>query len=432
MLNTNSLVTLIETMSEAKGDKVTYEEFNDELMKLHKDVLGIKENEDIFIVYSNNFETNQDPTSIEFNCKSMIFDRQTFTPIVTQYNNVLYNDNALKFIETVDWNNVTAQKCYEGTLIIVFNHNNKWYTSTRRCFDANESVWVKGNSYGQLFAEAINNNFTYDDLNPDYCYHFVLVHHKNKNIVSYSNLENTYSDVYHILTTEKYTMNEVESIVPNVKTIPEEKFNNIGEMLDQLNNFNSNDVTQQTISLEGFVLRCYTGTVHNSPFVTLKLQTKLYETLTRYKPNNSNIYQCFLELYQIDKLTSFIPFFIQQCGQNENCGMIINTIHFAMRNMATELKTLYFMTRKKNNAEIYSALPKSYKNVVFGIHGIFLNNNSIPISGLAVYNYLKFLPSKHLRQLFSDRHTMSMDNKFTFINRNCNYSTTLVAKMFGI
>ncbi len=432
MLDTNPILALIDNMSQDKGEKVTYEEFKSKLTELHGSVLGLKENDDLFILYSNNFETDQDPNSIEFNCKSLIFDKKLLTPIVTQYNNVLYNEKALAFINNANWSNMTVQKCYEGTLIIVFNHNNKWYTSTRRCFDANESTWIKGNSYGQLFAEATSKNFTFDDLNPDFCYHFILVHHKNKNIVSYSNLGDEYSDVYHILTTEKYTMNEVEFVIQNVKTIPEENFNNIDEMLGQLHNYNCNDVNQQTISLEGYVIRCYTGEVHNSQFITLKLQTKLYETLTKYKPNNSNIYQCFLELYQINKLTSFIPFFIKQCGQNENSGTIINTIHFSMKNLATEFKTLYFQTRKKNNTDMYTALPSSYKKLLFEIHGIFLNNNSLPISGLAVYDYLKFMPGKNLRQLFNDRQAMLTNDKFAFINRNCNYTTALVSKMFGI
>jgi hypothetical protein len=433
-MNTHPLTILINSLEEAKGSKITYEEFKDEVIKLHASSLGLKDNDDLFVVFSNNTTSVQNEADISFHCKSIIYDKNTMTPIVSQYNNVLYNENSVKFMETANWANVTVQKCYEGTLLIVFNHNNKWHVTTRRCLDADASVWVKNNSYGQLFAEAIGDKFTFDNLDVNNCYHFVLVHHKNKNIVSYSDLGDDYKNIYHVLTTEKYTMKEVNYVIPNVDIIPEEQFDNINDVLIKLNDHNCSDVNLQTITLEGYVLKYYTGEVHNSPFVTLKLQTKLYETLTRYKPNNSNIYQCFLELYQMDKLNSFIPFFIQRLEDNitmENCGIIVNCVHNAFRNMAKELSSLYFMTRKKNNTEMYNALPTSYKKLLFGVHGIYINNNSIPISAYAVYNYIKFMPSRELRQLFSDRQQIMSDDKFTFVNRSCVHTNVFTTKMFG-
>lgn len=434
-MNTHPLTILINTLTETKGDRITFDEFKNEVTSKYGNTLGIKEKDDLFIIYSNtNTNTIADPESVDFNCKSIIYDKNTLEPIVSQYNNIIYNENAVKFVETVNWNNVVVQKCYEGTLIIVFNHNNKWYVTTRRCLDANESIWVKNNSYGQLFTEAIDGKFTFDDLDSSYCYHFILVHHKNKNIVSYSDLGEEYKDIYHILTTQKYSMNEVQFVISNVNTIPEEKFNNIGEIMAKLDDHNYEDINQQLITLEGYVLKCYTEEVHKSSFVTLKLQTKLYETLTRYKPNNSNIYQCFLELYQIDKLVNFIPFFIkrtEQNGQPEYSGVVVNCVHRSMRNMAKELSNLYFMTRKKNNNSVYEALPTSYKKLLFGIHGIYLNNNTVPINALAIYDFLKCLPSKELRQLFIDRQQMMNNNLFTFLNRGCNYTLMLTYKMFG-
>ncbi len=432
-MNLHPLTILIENLTQQKNEPITFDEFKTEVTKQYGNDLGMKDNDDLFIIYSDQYNnTLNDTSSIVFNTKSIIYDKQTLKPIVSQYNNILYNENAINYVKTIDWNNIIIQKCYEGTLIIVFNHNNKWYISTRRCFDANESVWVKNNSYGKMFSETIESKFTFDDLDTSYCYHFVLVHHKNKNIVDYGDDE--YKQVYHVLTTEKYTMNEIQFTIPNVMTIDEEKFNNIDELISKLNDHNYDNVQMQSISLEGYVLKCYTGEVHNSPYVTLKLQTKLYETLSKYKPNNSNIYQCFLELYQLDKLINFIPFLIKRCDSIEfdKCGIIVNYIHYAMRNMAKELSILYFATRNKNNIEMYEALPSSYKKILFGIHGIYLNNKSMPINALSVYNYLKFCPSRQLTQLFKDRVDMCGNNKFTFINTHCRNTITLCQKMFGI
>jgi hypothetical protein len=430
-MNTDQITTLINTFT--PEDPITFDKFKDALLEQHGDSFGIKDNDDLFIIYSNKQNAVYDTNDVAFNYKSVVYDKTNFSQIVTQYNNVIYNEEAIKYIQNVNWENVTVQKCYEGTLIIVFNHNGKWYTTTRRCLDANESIWIKNNSYGQLFTEAINEKFTFDDLDINYCYHFVLVHHKNKNIVSYADLGNDYKNVYHILTTEKYSMKEVNYKVPNVDVVEEEPFENMDKLLSKLNDYNRDDVTTQLITFEGYVLKHYTGSVHDSPFITLKLQTKLYETLLRYKPNNSNIYQCFLELYQQDKLNFCIPFFLQRLDgiTAENCGLLINCVHMAFRNMAKELSTLYFMTRKKNNKDVYESLPSAYKKVLFGIHGIYLNNNTIPISPYAVYNHMKIMQSKDLRYLFSERQQMIKDDKFTFINKNCAHTSTLTDKMFG-
>jgi hypothetical protein len=432
-MNTDPITTLINTFTSSKGSQITYDEFKTQLLESHGDSFGIKDNDDLFLVFSNKQYATCEPTDIAFNCKSTIYDKNTFEPIATQYNNVIYNNDAIDYIKNVDWSSITVQKCYEGTLIIVFNHNGKWYTTTRRCLDANDSTWVKNNSYGQLFTDAISGKFTYDELNINYCYHFVLVHHKNKNLVSYSEMGNDYRNVYHVLTTQKYTMDEVSFVVPNVDVVEEEHYGSMDELLSKLNDHNRDDVTSQTITFEGYVLKHYTGDVHGSPFITLKLQTKLYETLLRYKPNNSNIYQCLLELYQQDKLNFCIPFFLQRLDNvtPENCGLLINCIHLAFKNIARELSSLYFMTRKKNNKEVYEALPNAYKKVLFGIHGIYLNNNTIAINPYAVYNYMKFMPSKDLRYIFMERRNMMNDGRFTFINANCVHTETLTDKMFG-
>lgn len=429
-MNTDQITTLINTFT--PDDSITFDKFKEKLLEQHGESFGLKDNDDLFIIYSNKQNPIYDTSDVAFNYKSVVYDKTNFNPIVTQYNNVIYNDEAIKYVQNVNWENITVQKCYEGTLIIVFNHNGKWYTTTRRCLDANESIWIKNNSYGQLFSDAIDGKFTFDDLDVNYCYHFVLVHHKNKNIVSYRDLDVDYKNVYHILTTEKYSMKEVAFKVPNVNIVEEEHFENMDVLLTKLNDHNRDDVTSQLITFEGYILKHYTGEVHNSPFITLKLQTKLYETLLRYKPNNSNIYQCFLELYQQDKLNFCIPFFLQRLDgiTSENCGLLINCVHVAFRNLAKELSTLYFMTRKKNNKDMYDVLPSSYKKVLFGIHGIYLNNNTIPISPYAIYNYMKFMPSKDLRYLFLERQQMMKDDKFTFINRNCNHTSTFTDKMF--
>src|SRR5258706_10272854 len=105
----------------------TFEELQVELEPYD---VSFKDDDNLFMVYYNN-KPKYD--TFEFHCKSIVFDKASMKPIVSQYNNVLYNTDALAFIQDKDWKNITIQKCYEGTMVIVFFHCGTWYVTTIRC-----------------------------------------------------------------------------------------------------------------------------------------------------------------------------------------------------------------------------------------------------------------------------------------------------------
>ena len=457
------LITLINQLSINKAKmstepvtSISVNELKEELLK--KNLNGervysilLKEDDDLLMLYYNNIphelgNENNDITNLESSCRSIILDKQNLKPIVTQYNKILYNKDSLDFIKKKDqeWNKFVIQKCLEGTLIVVFNHNNKWYVTTRRCLNAQDSTWIKNNSYYDMFMEAMgqndNSKFTFDQLDKTYCYHFVLVHHKNRNIVSYSTLGREYKELYHILTTEKYSLNEVSyKINDKVKYIEEEKFDSIDHLLSELTKQNDMDRKYQKVTTEGYILRYYSGELYKSPFVTLKLQTEIYDILMKLKPNNSNIYQCFLELYQKDQLNDFLPYFTRYGNE------VIKRIHISIQNMSKEMLDLYHMTRNKNNGSIYTKMTEQYKKCLYELHGLYIKNrkqdfeNGIDakkngstksINVFDVYHYLKNIPSNELRQLYFDRNNFVNNPEFKFINNTCINTTTQSTLMF--
>lgn len=396
----------------------TFEELQEECKDYD---VSFKDDNNLFMIYYN-----QKPKydTFEFHCKSIVFDKKLMKPIVSQYNNVLYNTDALSFIQDKSWNNITIQKCYEGTMVIVFFHEDVWYVTTRRCLDAQKSTWIKDNSYYSLFMDAIKDKFTFNDLDKNNCYHFVLVHHKNKNIVVHSDLGSNYNVVFHVLTTEKYTMKEVVCKLKNVDDVKEEQFESLDKVLMKLDELNYNDVRDQKVTVEGYVLKYYCGEVHNSCFLTMKLQTKLYETVTKLKPNNSNIYQCFLELYQSDNLVKLVPFFVS------NCGEVVNRIHMSMRNMAKELLNLYHVTRNKKSG-VYECLTGSYRKCLYDIHGLYITKKE-SVNVYDVYGYLKRVDFGILRQVYFDRTGLSKNEKCKFINNNCGHTLIQTKLMFEL
>lgn len=131
---------------------------------------------------------------------------------------------------------------YEGTMIYVYNHNNKWMFGTTTCPSMDNSIFFHPTkTHGVMFDEYLekifnnssNDNLIDDDdvvmdgednvsnvnnnrekfceyLNKDYTYGFMLVHHENKHIMDYtSEFGEGYKELFHIFTREKITAKSV-------------------------------------------------------------------------------------------------------------------------------------------------------------------------------------------------------------------------------
>ena len=73
-----------------------------------------------------------------------------------------------------DFENTKFYNSYEGCLIRVFNHDDKWYISTHKKLDANHSRWASRKSYGELFHESVDWDEVLKKLDPSRGYLFLL------------------------------------------------------------------------------------------------------------------------------------------------------------------------------------------------------------------------------------------------------------------
>ena len=418
------ITSILERMNKGRDTQLTFDEFKAELLAIdengdRKYSLNMKEHGTLAIIYYDDVQTNSrrdvELPEWEKNTRSVVWDKVLMQPIASQYGKIIYNEEAVDLLAKVDWNRVVVEPCYEGTTILVFNHDDTWYVTTRRCLDANESSWIKRKSYREMFNETMEGKFTFDDLNPDYCYHFVLLHYLNRNIVTYSEFGNMYKEIIHTLTTRKYTCQEVHcKVSEQSRCIQRINFGNLNQLLDEVEELSKADDERKQVTTEGFIVRVYEGDVENSPFQVMKIQSELYQMLLKMKPNNSNIHQSYLELYQRDKLREFILYF------RNGKGDIIKRINMAMRQFATEILNMYHGTRKKKNPEVYADLMDNYRKVLYELHGVYIENKkyspedgegkSSSITVHDVYFYLKNLSPEKLRQLFLERWSMLQRN----------------------
>jgi hypothetical protein len=400
----NTLITGVSSIDEIKNRIVLFNEENntEETSVIPK--LDFKEDDNLMIIFSDN--NHRSSNQLDNSIKSLIIDKTTLKPITTQFNKLIYNQEAVDFLKDKNWNDIKIKYCYEGTMILVFYAYEHWYVCTRKCLDAKKSYWIKDYSYYDLFMDSIDGKFKLDDLNKNYCYHFILLHYKNRNIVDYSRLGKHYKNVVLAMTTEKNTF----SIIPyeiNDKIIYPRivSFNNLSEVMKDLDDISDGDKNTSHISTEGFIIEYY----EDNCLTLLKLQTNIYQYISNMKPNVSNLEAMFLELYQKDQLREIIPYFSTHCGET------INRINKSMKTITTELLNIYHQTRSHKNESLYDLLPSSYKCALYIIHGQYLQkktketnnendlNDKKTITVYDIYEILKKMDSFNLRKIFVDR-----------------------------
>jgi hypothetical protein len=443
---------LIDTITKKNGSPANFNDLKDELTRVDKEGfpvynLTLKEDEKLCLIFSNEVSTStekRDPKLIELEqyCRSYIIEKSTLKPIVSQSSHFIYNNDGIEYLKDKPWGQAVVSNCYEGTQLVLFNHDESWYCSTRRCLRAEDSNWIKNKSYKEMFDEAIEGKFKLDELDTNFCYHFVLVHHKNRNIVTYDYLGPMYKEIIHTFTTEKYTLRETDIKINDfVQNQEEITFSSLENLVNKISVINEKDKTEKKVSMEGYIIRFYHGEVHNSPFSIIKLQTELYQTLQKLRPNNSNVHQAYLELYQKDKLVEFLGY-----SSSKHKNDIVKRVHTSMRTIAKEILDLYHMTRQKKNPELYNGLSEAYKKILYSLHGLYIKQKkeeivpessdieSYPhsINVHDVYHYLKTLPPVELRQLFFERSALqSKYDNLPFINKGCIHLLSQQMLMFG-
>ena len=96
------------------------------------------------IIYDNNL--NVVCTSYEYTPDYTVrVDSEKYTPLLTELDKC------------------TIYKAEEGSLLRLFNNENKWVLSTHKRINAFDSKWSSSKSFGELFIEALQYYFTYGD-----------------------------------------------------------------------------------------------------------------------------------------------------------------------------------------------------------------------------------------------------------------------------
>jgi hypothetical protein len=341
---------------------------------------------DKLLLIANKYKVNSfNITKLEKECKIIIINKETKQLVVYLYDSILFNDDATHYLLN---NNIKKDytkkiyKAYEGTSIILHYFDNKWNICTRKCLDSQKSAW-NNKTYYKLFNEAIEkyDNF-YDNLNTNYYYVFLLMHHQNKNIIDYSFMfgEN-YKKLFHIMTKSNETHLEIadnsENIFKNNMVIdkPEELDN-----YDYINNENNKDKISLPIKDIGIIIKL-TNKINNN-IILLKLNTCGYKIINKLKPNYNNNLKTYIDLYKQGLLKEHLIYFpgnkniILKDNNIDKEYDIIGIIDSIFKVITSELfelfKLLYDLKDcSHKNKNLYDKLPNEYKIILYKIRGLY-------------------------------------------------------------
>jgi len=176
-------------------------------------------------------------------------------------------------IEDFDWNSAFAIPKYDGCLMMLYFHQNKWFVGTRFSTDSNCNVYSPNSGetdlkWIELFKQTLEDyGYTFEEfaanLSRDKYYSFELCSRLNRNIVIYEE-----SIIKIIAIVDALTLEEIDiDSFHLAEFLPEKiKVNNLNEVYDLIN------LNDNPIEVEGFV-------VVDSRFNRLKVKNDKYTNL---------------------------------------------------------------------------------------------------------------------------------------------------------
>jgi len=316
-------------------------------------------------------ESSQEYTKWEiYNiCRSIIFSSDTGKIITYSHPNIeylSYEDAQQYFTSTTKFT-----ESHEGTLISVFNYNNKWYYSTRRHIDMYQTYqYIYGKkselSYGEMFEEALSKiNMTKDvfesKLDSSLQYYFELVHNKNVFNISYE---------------DKYGINYAKLLLLFVRDANHEIINDINDISNTLQisineklgveevniKLNSNE------KIEGYI---FERIDNNGVKHLCKVLHPYCQSIVKYSPGFKTIHEQYIYLYQKDLLNEYVTInnkviYDTVDGNNiETVGLLSNFFSY----IAQRLLDIYY---KFNNNKMVHRNEDLFKK-------IFMENKKYPI-----------------------------------------------------
>lgn len=343
---------------------------------------------------------------LERECRSLVIDRSTLKIKSYSCETPRMNEEGMKYLSNCLTQPQIINPCYEGTYLSVFNFNDKWYISTRRCLDSHVSIFNPVQkqtpmSHYEMFDDIVKKagyqdfNELSQKLDPTNSYYFVLIHHQNKHIIDYTN---QFGEGYGRLCLTTVRDSELREIDIYQNQVNFALYNDSGYIFvpEKLESFESFYNSNKTIKYneipnsEGIVIKVWDN--YMNKYHLIKLQSMNYQ-FSQVVGIDRNIFKGLIYLYQNNKLIDYF----EQNSNTQNIKKIVNplntyesydtvsTVNAVFKVCTSELFELFkilwsLKTGQQQNKSLYKLLPKEYRNIMYSIRGIYYKKKAMLIN----------------------------------------------------
>jgi hypothetical protein len=407
----NNLYKLLRNIIENTNFN-TFDELSSELVGRCQ--LNITSYDDISVISTPSLSPslkhmNKLVDNVVHSVKVCVIDKRTLLPIV--YLNKTQNYFDICSTDTIDTyeyleqrDTIKIYKNYIGESVTMFSHNNEWMLLIKNKLYKIDSEYL----IVSIFKQTLEDKIDINKLNTDIVYEFMLLHYRLNKPVTYPQWGEDFEEILYINSTEKYTMKPFLIDVPN-KFINNNRlyFSCFDEMNVYLEGLHKNDKQYKKLTIQGLVFTY----MQDGDIYKILLNTRIYDEISKYFKDLENIHKTHLYIYQKDKCGDILTYV------TNNPHTIIRRINISLNTLAKEILNIYFLTRNKQNEELYDILPKCYRDCLFNIHKIFISKRERDIinkdsDGLMekrsvtvdnVYCYLKSIATDTLTTIYQVR-----------------------------
>jgi len=246
--------------------------------------------------------------------------------------------------DDIDGDDMIYEELIDGTMINLF-YNEEWIISTRTEIGG-YNKWGQNKSFKMLFDES--REFSYDELNKDHCYSFVMRHVENRNIAPIEKNEVYLVEMYQIKDAMDRVMDRVMyEDYPDCFT-KVERVTGTDQMMDLLN--------------RSQFIKGYTSRLNDKRY---KIPNPDFETIKKIHVNKNNICLTYLELRKNGNLKEYLKYFPEKSKVFEEYR---NKIHVLSNDIYSTYKDV-FIYKKIEKKDI----PYHIKPFVYEIHKKYLS-----------------------------------------------------------
>jgi len=287
---------------------------------------------------------------------------------------------------------IVAQEFVEGTMINVFwdetiGLSGGWEISTRNTIGAKSGFYKSAHSktFRTMFLEAAQeNNLHLNNLNPAYCFSFVLQHPENRIVVPFGKACMYLVAMYHIDNTEEnncrvysYNIDEMRKLNwmnANIKFPKTYYCNDYTELIKQYASMNT------SYDVLGFVLQnIQTGE-------RSKIRNPVYEQVRALRGNQSKLQYQYLTLRKQNRVKDFLKYYPEN---KRNFSEYREQIHLFTNTLYMNYVACYI--KKEQTLKQYS---EQYRTHMFELHKLYitsLRENKMTITNRVVIDYVNNL-----------------------------------------